>query len=50
MTTRARSFWTISGIGTVILYRDRARSPGRHINSASLHKTLERPEKIISQT
>jgi len=36
MTARARSFWTISGVGTVIIYRGRARTVGRRINPACL--------------
>ena len=36
MTARARSFWTISGVRTVIIYRGRARTVGRRINPACL--------------
>ena len=44
MTARARSFWTISGVGTVIIYRGRARTVGRRSNPACLYETSRTPQ------
>lgn len=49
MTARARSFWTINGIGTLIIYRDRVRSAKAHY-LAFLLKPLKPPHAVISQT
>lgn len=50
MTTRARSFETINGMETLIIYRDRARSPGKRINPACLRQRPKQPYSVISQT
>ncbi len=50
MTTRARSFWTINGMRTLIIYRDRARLGDKPLNPACLPEPAKTPHTVISQT